>query len=62
MNNHPLSYACTIGHTTAHIAASSNALIEIPEGVVWVSSSQLSSLVNRKVLDTLVSLLQGNDQ
>ena len=49
-------------HTIAHIAASSNALIEIPEGVVWVSSSQLSSLVNGKVLDTLVSLLQGNDQ
>ena len=60
MNNHPLSHACT----TAHIAASSNALIEIPEGVVWVSSSQLSSLVNWKVLDTLVSLLhvQGKNQ
>ena len=53
--NKPSTISC-IHCTTAHIGSIGNVLIEIPDGVVWVSSSQLGSLVNWKVLDALVSL------
>ena len=60
----PLGYAhwlYTSMYTTdtcTHIVSIGDALVEVPYGVVWVRASELGCLVDRKVLDTLISLLE----
>ena len=46
---------CTSVNTT-HIVAIGDGFIEVPEGIVRISASQLSSAVHREVLDALVCL------